>query len=104
MFDSERNKQHQRDLCNEILRLPNETIKQLAIRVETLVRKAYSLNTHDHKNTKMTEILMMTLTIQLFVFVRLMQKNHYKQSWSSCLNLQKPSFTINLVLGERKRY
>ena len=65
MFDSERNKQQQRVLCNEIRRLPNETIKQLAVRVETLVRKAYSLNTHDYKNTKMTEILMMTLTPQL---------------------------------------
>ena len=65
MFDSERNKQQQRVLCNEIRRLPNETIKQLAVRIETLVRKAYSLNTHDYKNTKMTEILMMTLTPQL---------------------------------------
>ena len=65
MFDSERNKQHQRVLCNEIRKLPNETIKQLAVRIETLVRKAYSLNTHDYKNTKMTEILMMTLTPQL---------------------------------------
>ena len=65
MFDSEKNKQHQRVLCNEIRRLPNETIKQLAVRIETLVRKAYSLNTHDYKNKKMTEILMMTLTPQL---------------------------------------
>ena len=65
MFDSERNKQQQRVLCNEIRRLPNETIKQLAVRIETLVRKAYSLNKHDYKNTKMTEILMMTLTPQL---------------------------------------
>ena len=64
MFDSERNKQHQRVLCNEIRRLPNETIKQLAVRIETLVRKAYSLNTHDYKNTKLTEILMKTLTPQ----------------------------------------
>ena len=55
MFDSERNKQHQRILCNEIRSLPNETIQQLAVRIETLVRKAYSLNTHDYKNTKMTE-------------------------------------------------
>ena len=61
MFDSERNKQQQRVLCNEFRRLPNETIKQF----EILVRKAYSLNTHDYKNTKMTEILMMTLTPQL---------------------------------------
>ena len=65
MFDSERNKQHQRILCNEIRRLPNKTVKPLAVRIETLVREAYSLNTHDHKNTKMTEFLMMTLTHQL---------------------------------------
>ena len=65
MFDSERNKQNQRVLCNEIRRLPNETIKQLAVGIEALVQKAYSLNTHDYKNTKMTEILMMTLTPQL---------------------------------------
>ena len=65
MFDSERNKQHQRVLCNEIRRLPNETIKKLAVRIETQVQKAYSLNTHDYKNTKMTEILMMTQTPQL---------------------------------------
>ena len=44
MFDSERNKHHQRVLCNDICRLPNDTIKQLAVRIETLVRKAYSLN------------------------------------------------------------
>ena len=65
MFDSERNKQHQRVSCNEIRRLPNETIKQLAVRIETLVQKAHSFNTHNYKNTKMTEILMMTLTTQL---------------------------------------
>ena len=34
MFGSERNKQHQRVLCNEIGRLPNETIKQLAVRIK----------------------------------------------------------------------
>ena len=65
MFDSEKNKQHQRVLCNDIRRLPHGTIKQLAVRIETLVQKAYSLNTHDYKKTKMTEILMMTLTPQL---------------------------------------
>ena len=52
MFDSERNKQHQSVLCNEIQRLPNETIKQLAVKIETLVRESFSLNTRDYKNTK----------------------------------------------------
>ena len=65
MFDSERNKQHQIVLYTEIRRLPNETIKQLAVRIEALVRKAFSLNTHDYKNTKLTEILMMALTPHL---------------------------------------
>ena len=31
LFESERNQQHQRVLCNEIRRLPIETIKQLAV-------------------------------------------------------------------------
>ena len=80
MFDSERNKPHQPVLCNDIRRLPNETIKQLAVRIKTLVRKAYSFNTHDYKITKMTEILMMTLTPQ-------MQKNsNKKESIRSFLN------------------
>ena len=39
MFDSVRNKQHYRVLCNEIRSLPNETIKQLAVRIEKLVQK-----------------------------------------------------------------
>ena len=65
IFDSERNKQHQRVLCKESRRFPNETVKQLAVKTETLIRKAYSPNTHDSKNTKMTEILMITLRPQL---------------------------------------
>ena len=46
-------------------RIPNETIKQLAVRIETLVKKAYPPNSHDCNNKKMTEILMRTLTPQL---------------------------------------
>ena len=64
-FDFERNKQQQRVLCNEIRRIPNETTKQFAVKIETLVRKTYSLNTHDYKNTNLTEILTMTRTPQL---------------------------------------
>ena len=37
----------------------------MVVRIETLVRKPFSLNTHDYKNRKTTEILMMTLTPQL---------------------------------------
>ena len=83
MFDSERNKQHQRVLCNENRRLPKETKKQLAVRIVTLVRKAYSLNTHDYKNTKMTEILMMTLKPQL-------QKIAIKERASHPFSIREP--------------
>ena len=62
LLDSERNRQPQKVLCNDFRRLPSETIKQLAIRIETLVRKAYSLNTNFYKNTKLTETLILTLT------------------------------------------
>ena len=43
MFESERNEQHQTVLCNEARRFQNDTMKQLAVRVEILVQKAYSL-------------------------------------------------------------
>ena len=76
MVDSERNKQQQRVLCNEIRRIPNETIKRTAVKTETLVRKAYSLNTHDYKNTKTTEKLMMTLTPQLRKLAKKTRASH----------------------------
>ena len=47
--DSERNKQYQRVLCNNILRLPNETNEQPAVGIEKFVRKSYSRITHDYK-------------------------------------------------------
>ena len=40
-------------------RLPNEAIKQLALSIELLLPKAYSLKTQDFKSTKKTKILMM---------------------------------------------
>ena len=93
MFDSERNKQQQRVLCNEIRRLPNETIKQLAVRIETLVRKAYSPNTHDYKNTKMTEILMMTLKPQL-------RKIAIKKRVSHPFSIRKPDLDFRKLLDK----
>ena len=93
--DSERNKQHQRVLCNEIRRLPNETIKQLAVRIETIVRKAYSLNTHDYKNTKMTEILMMTLTPRL-------RKIAIKKRASHPSSIREPDLDFRKLLIEQK--
>ena len=96
MFDSERNKQHQRVLCNEIRRLPNETIKQLAVRIETIVRKAYSLKTHDYKNTKMTEILMMTLAPQL-------RKIAIKKRASHPSSIREPDLDFRKLVDKREQ-
>ena len=61
---TEKNEQHQRVICNKVRRLANETFEQLAVRIKTLIRKEYSDDTHDYKNTKNTEVLMMTRTLQ----------------------------------------
>ena len=82
MFDSERNKQHQRFLCSKNCRLPNKTIKQIAVKIETLVRKAHSLNTHDFKKKKKTEILMMTLTTPLRKIAKKREHHIHHQSES----------------------
>ena len=63
-------------LCNQIRRLPKEPIKQLAIRIEILVGKADSLITHYYKNTKITEILLMTLTAHLHKIARKKRASH----------------------------
>ena len=93
IFDSERNKQHQIILCIDIRRLPNETIKQLAVRIKTLVRKANLLNTHDYNNTKMTEILMMTLKPQL-------QKIPIKKRASHPYSTRKPELEFRKLVDK----
>ena len=39
-FDSERNKQHQKVLCNEVCRLPNETIKKTGSKISNTSPKS----------------------------------------------------------------
>ena len=65
----------------------------MAVRIETLVRKAYSLNTHDYKNTKMTENLMMTLTPQL-------RKIAIKKSISSHSSIQETDLDFRKLVDK----
>ena len=69
-------------MCNEIRRLPNETIKQLAVRLETL-------KTHNYKNTKLTEILMMTPTTQLRKIAIKKRASHPSSTRELDLDLRK---------------
>ena len=87
---------NQRVLCSQICRLPNETIKQLTVRIETLVRKAYLLNTHDYKNTKMTKILMMTLAPQL-------QKITLKKRASNPSSIREPELDFRKLVDKLKQ-
>ena len=94
MFDSERNKQRPRVLCNKIRSLPNETIKQLAVRHEILVRKSFILN--KYKNTKTTEVIMMTLTPQL-------GKIAMKKRASHPSSIQEPDINFRRLVDKLER-
>ena len=61
--------------------------------METLVQKAYLLITHDYKNTKVTEILMMTLTPQL-------QKILIKKRASHPSSIREPDLDYRKVLDK----
>ena len=90
ILDFERDTQHQRVLYNEVGRLSIETIKQLAVRIKTLVRKAYSPITHDYKNKKKTEVLRMTLKQQL--------RKRAKKRASQSSSIREPDiYSRNLV-------
>ena len=79
MFDSERNKQKKRFFCNEIRRISNEILKQLVERIENIVPKAYSLNTHDYKKkTKTNEILMMEIAKQNFLLNKIAKTREHR--------------------------
>ena len=87
-FDSEGNKQYLRLLCKTIRRLPNERIKQLGSRIEILIQKTYSLNTHDYKKRKKTE--MMTLTPELrkiAITIRALNPSSIREQEKSSANL-----------------
>ena len=58
-----------------------------------MIQKAYSLNTHDYKNTKVTEILMMTLTPQL-------QKKEIKKRASHPSSIRKPDLDFTKLVDK----
>ena len=58
-----------------------------------MVRKAYSPNTHDYKNTKMTEILTMTLTPQL-------RKKAIKKRASHPSSIREPNINFRKLVDK----
>ena len=57
MFDSEKSKQQAKIVLKQIQKHTNESLRSLALRIETLVKTALSLYTEDNKNSVMNQTL-----------------------------------------------
>ena len=56
MFDSEKSKQQAKIILQQLQKHTNESLRSLALRIETLVKTAYSLYTEDYRNSVMNQI------------------------------------------------
>ena len=61
MFDSEKSKQQAKLVLQQIQKHTNETLRSLALRIETLVKTAYTLYTEDYKNSVMNQTFIQCL-------------------------------------------
>ena len=55
MFDSEKSKQQAKIILQQLQKHTNESLRSLALRIETLVKTAYSLYTEDYRNSVMNQ-------------------------------------------------
>ena len=65
MFDSEKSKQQAKIVLQQIQKHTNESLRSLALRIETLVKTAYSLYTEDYKNSVMNQTFIRCLDNEL---------------------------------------
>ena len=55
IFDSEKSKQQAKIVLQQLQKYTNESLRSLALRIETLVKTAYSLYTEDYRNSVMNQ-------------------------------------------------
>ena len=55
MFDSEKSKHQSKIVLQQLQKHTNESPRSLALRIETLVKTAYSLYTEDYRNSVMNQ-------------------------------------------------
>ena len=60
MFDSEKSKQQAKIVLQQLQKHTNESLRSLALRIETLVKTAYSLYTEDYRNSVMNQTFIRT--------------------------------------------
>ena len=65
MFDSEISKQRAKTVLKQIQKHTNEFLRSLALRIETLVKTAYTLYTEDYKNSVMNQTFIRCLDNEL---------------------------------------
>ena len=65
MFDSEKSKQQAKIILQQLQKHTNESLRSLALRIETLVKTAYSLYTEDYRNSVMNQTFIRCLDNEL---------------------------------------
>ena len=76
MFDSEKSKQPAKIVLQKNQKHTNESLRSLALRIETLVKIAYSLYTEDYKNSIMNQIFIRCLDNELKTAALKKHTNH----------------------------
>ena len=65
MFDSEKSKQQAKTVLQQLQKHTKESLRSLALRIETLVKTAYSLYTEDYRNSVMNQFFIRCLDNEL---------------------------------------
>ena len=76
MFDSEMSKQQAKIILQQLQKHTNESLRSLALRVETVVKTAYSLYTEDYRNSVMNQTSIRCLDNELKTAALKKHANH----------------------------
>ena len=76
MFDSEKSKQQAKIVLQQLQKHTNESLRSLALRIETLVKTAYSLYTEDYRNSVMNQTFIRCLDNELKTAALKKHANH----------------------------
>ena len=76
MFDSKKSKQQAKIVLQQLQKHTNESLRSLALRIETLVKTAYSLYTEDYRNSVMNQTFIRCLDNELKTAALKKHANH----------------------------
>ena len=80
MFDSKKSKQQAKIVLQQLQKHTNESLRSLALRIETLVKTAYSLYTKDYRNSVMNQTFNRSLDNELKTAALKKHANHKQTS------------------------